>query len=522
MPLAVPTQDMVLGLYYLTKSRPGARGEGRAFGSTEEVLLALETGEVELLTPIRLRYTGEVIDLTTAYDDQDVPHTEPVTLKRQFLNTTVGRAIFNDHLPKEMPFINGLLKKKGIQQLVQYCHLRFGQERTVRMLDELKELGFLYATKAGISIGIDDMLIPGDKFRLVEAAEKEVVKVQQQYLDGAITNGERYNKVIAIWSDITEKVADEMFKALERQDKEGVINPIYIMADSGARGSKQQIRQLSGMRGLMARPSGEVIETPITSNFREGLTVLQYFISTHGARKGLADTALKTADSGYLTRRLVDVAQDVIVSEYDCGTVDGIYVGSIVESGDIIEPLRDRIVGRVSLEKIKDYEGNVIVDINQDITEDLASAIQSAGIERVKIRSVLTCESKRGVCIMCYGRNLASGRMVELGEATGVIAAQSIGEPGTQLTMRTFHIGGTASRVSEQSRLEAKSNGVARFINPQTVRSKEGGLVVMNRNMSIALVDEKGREKERYAVVYGAKLRVEDGQEVTLGQPLVE
>jgi DNA-directed RNA polymerase subunit beta' len=294
------------------------------------------------------------------------------------------------------------------------------------------------------------------------------------------------------------------------------------MADSGARGSKQQIRQLSGMRGLMAKPSGEIIETPITANFREGLTVLQYFISTHGARKGLADTALKTADSGYLTRRLVDVAQDVIITENDCGTMDGIYVGSIVESGEIIEPLRDRIVGRVSLEKIKDYEGNVIVDINQEITEDLAGAIQSAGIERVKIRSVLTCESKRGACVMCYGRNLASGRLVELGEATGVIAAQSIGEPGTQLTMRTFHIGGTASRVSEQSRLDARAPGLARFINLQTVRSKAGDLVVMNRSGSIAVVDERGREKERYSVVYGAKVKVTDGQAVTLGQVLVE
>jgi len=313
-----------------------------------------------------------------------------------------------------------------------------------------------------------------------------------------------------------------MFDVLKQQDKAGAINPIYVMADSGARGSKQQIRQLSGMRGLMAKPSGEIIETPITANFREGLNVLQYFISTHGARKGLADTALKTADSGYLTRRLVDVAQDVIVSEQDCGTLDGIYVGSIVESGEIIEPLRDRIVGRVSLEKIKDYEGNVIVDVNGEITEDLAIAIQAAGIERVKIRSVLTCESKRGVCIMCYGRNLASGRMVELGEAVGVIAAQSIGEPGTQLTMRTFHIGGTASRVSEQSRLEAKNNGSVRFINLQTVKSKSGDLVVMNRAGSIAIVDERGREKERYSVVYGAKLKVGDGDHVQLGQVLVE
>ncbi len=527
MPLAVPTQDMVLGIYYLTKSKPGAKGEGRAFGSSEEATLALETGEVELLTPIRLRYTGEVIDLTTAYDDQDVPHTEPVMHKRQFINTTVGRVIFNDHLPHDMPFVNGLLKKKGVQQLVQYCNLRFGQQRTVQMLDELKELGFLYATRAGISIGIDDMVIPSDKAKLVETAEKEVVKVQQQYLDGAITNGERYNKVIAIWGDVTERVADEMFKTMERQDKAGQINPIYVMADSGARGSKQQIRQLSGMRGLMAKPSGEVIETPITSNFREGLTVLQYFISTHGARKGLADTALKTADSGYLTRRLVDVAQDVIINEPDCGTSDGIYVEPIIEAGVEVEPLRDRVVGRVSLEKIKDYEGNVIVDVNQEITEELASQIQAAGIERVLIRSVLTCESRRGVCARCYGRNLATGRMVEHGEAVGVIGAQSIGEPGTQLTMRTFHIGGTATRVTEQSKLEAKNNGYVKFIEMKTVRGKAssgsaGDEIAMNRTGLVAIVDDKGREKERYHVVYGARLKVKDGEAVTIGQTLAE
>src|SRR6204780_1614865 len=522
MPLAVPTQDMVLGLYYLTKSKPGAKGEGRAFGSPEEVILALEATEVELLTPIRLRYTGEVVDLTTAYDDQDVPHTASINLEKQFLQTTVGRVIFNDHLPPEMPFINGLLKKKGTQQLVQYCYLRFGLERTVKMVDKLKELGFPYATKSGVSIGISDMVIPSVKPKLVDAAEHEVVKVQQPYLDGAITNGERYNKVIAIWSDVTEKVADEMFKALERQDKEGIINPIYVMADSGARGSKQQIRQLSGMRGLMAKPSGEVIETPITSNFREGLTVLQYFISTHGARKGLADTALKTADSGYLTRRLVDVAQDVIINEFDCGTADGIYVERILEAGVEVEPLRDRVIGRVSLEKIKDYEGNVIVEINQEITEELANAIQAAGIERVNIRSVLTCESRRGVCARCYGRNLATGRFVEMGEAIGVIAAQSIGEPGTQLTMRTFHIGGTATRVTEQSKVEARSNGFVKFIDLKVVEGRGKTIVSMNRSGLIAVVDEKNREKERHHVVYGARLKVEDGGPVTLGQTMVE
>ncbi|HSC78686.1 MAG TPA: DNA-directed RNA polymerase subunit beta', partial [Candidatus Acidoferrales bacterium] len=521
-PLAVPTQDMVLGLYYLTKALPGSKGEGRAFANFEEVLLALEAGEVSLLTSIRLRYTGEVIDLTMAYDDQDLLHTETINLQRQFLNTTVGRVILNDHLPEGIPFINGLLKKKGVGQLVQYGYLKFGLAPTVKMLDEIKELGFLYATKSGLSLGIDDLIIPPTKAAMVEQAQKEVLKVQQQYLDGAITNGERYNKVIAIWSDVTEHVAEQMFKRLEEEDKAGVLNSVYVMADSGARGSKQQIRQLSGMRGLMAKPSGEIIETPITSNFREGLTVLQYFISTHGARKGLADTALKTADSGYLTRRLVDVAQDVIISELDCGTSDGIEVGSLVEAGEVVEPLRDRIVGRVSLQKIKDYEGNIIVDVNQEITEELAGAIQAAGIERVKIRSVLTCESRRGVCISCYGRNLATGRTVEMGEAVGVIAAQSIGEPGTQLTMRTFHIGGTATRVAEQSRLDAKNNGFVKFINMQTVKSREGDQVAMNRTGALAIVDEKGREKERYAIVYGARLKVEDGQPVTVGLLLAE
>ncbi len=521
-PLAVPSQDIVLGIYYLTKAKPGARGEGRAFANVEDVLLALEAAEVETLTPVRLRYTGQVIDLTTGYDDQDVLHTEPITVKNQFIETTVGRVIFNDHLPKEMPFINGLLRKKGVGALVNFCYLRFGLETTVKMLDEVKAVGFLYATRAGISIGIDDLIVPLSKAALVGAAEKEVIEVEKQYQDGAITHGERYNKVIAIWSSVTDRVADEMFNVMESQDKSGEMNPIYIMADSGARGSKQQIRQLSGMRGLMAKPSGEIIETPITANFREGLNVLQYFISTHGARKGLADTALKTADSGYLTRRLVDVAQDVIISEFDCGTLDGIFVEPIVEAGEVVEPLRDRIVGRVSLEQIKDYEGNVIVDVNQEINEDLAASIQAAGIERVRIRSVLTCESRRGVCVRCYGRNLATGRMVDMGEAVGVIAAQSIGEPGTQLTMRTFHIGGTASRISEQSTLEARSSGFLKFHSLQTVTNRQGNFVVMNRNGSLVIVDEKGRERERHAVVYGAKIKFTDGAPVKVNDIIVE
>jgi DNA-directed RNA polymerase subunit beta' len=522
-PVAVPTQDMVLGVYYLTRPKPGTRGEGRTFGSVDEVLMAWDAGEVETQTPIRLRYNGPLIDMTTAYDDQAIVHAEAIEAKNHMLNTTVGRVILHDNMPPAFPFINGLMKKKGLGQLVSYTYLRYGPEMTVTMLDHIKELGFYYATRAGITVSINDLVVPPGKREFVENAQNEVVKVDQQYRDGAITNGERYNKVIAIWSDVTEKISDMMFNEMERAEEASHgFNPILLMADSGARGSKQQIRQLAGMRGLMAKPSGEIIETPITANFREGLNVMEYFISTHGARKGLADTALKTADSGYLTRRLVDVAQDVIISEADCGTVDGIYVGSIVESGEIIEPLRDRIIGRVSLEKIKDYESKIIVEINQEISEDLASAIQAAGIERVKIRSVLTCESRRGACVRCYGRNLATGKLVEIGEAVGVIAAQSIGEPGTQLTMRTFHIGGTASRVAEQTSLEAKNAGTIKFHNLQTVRNQEGFLVAMNRNGVLAIMDEKGREKERYTVVYGAKLRLNEGDHVKLGATLVE
>src|SRR3979411_2004729 len=522
-PIPVPTQDMVLGLYYLTKSRTGTKGEGRTFASIDDVLIALEMGEVETLTPIKLRYTGKVIDLIKAFDNQNVIHTEPIEFVKQYMDTTVGRVIFNDNLPEQMPFINGLLKKKGLQQMVQYCYLKFGLQVTVKMLDEVKALGFLYATRAGISIGIDDMVVPSLKGKLVKEAEKNVVEVQSQYQEGAITQGERYNKIIEIWSKVTERVSDEMFKSMEEDDRTGrYLNPIYIMADSGARGSKQQIRQLSGMRGLMAKPSGEIIETPITANFREGLNVLQYFISTHGARKGLADTALKTADSGYLTRRLCDVAQDVIVTEDDCGTTEGIVVEPIIESGEIIEPPRDRIVGRVALEDQFDYEGNLIVAVNSEITEELAAAIQAAGIERVKIRSVLTCESKRGVCQLCYGRSLATGLWGERGEAVGSIAAQSIGEPGTQLTMRTFHIGGTATGSSEQSKQDAKSDGFVKFLGVNVVRNAKNEIIAMNRNGILAIVDDKGREKERYQVVYGAKIFVEDGAPVKSNQVLLE
>jgi DNA-directed RNA polymerase subunit beta' len=521
-PIAVPTQDMVLGMYYLTKQRKGTKGEGKKFASVADVLIALEMGEVETQTPITLRFTGRVIDLATAYDSQDITHTEPVDYQKADMHTSVGRVILNDVLPDEMPFVNGLLKKKGLGQLVHYCYLKHGLKTTVSMLDDIKELGFSYATRAGISIGIDDMVVPATKAALVKKAEQDVIDVQNQYQDGAITQGERYNKIIEIWNKVTEQVSKEMFKKMENDDESGFMNPIYIMADSGARGSKQQIRQLSGMRGLMAKPSGEIIETPITANFREGLNVLQYFISTHGARKGLADTALKTADSGYLTRRLCDVAQDVIVSELDCGTGDGIFVEPIVESGETIEPLRDRIIGRVALEDIRDHEGNMLVLANQEITEELASAIQDAGIDRVKIRSVLTCESKRGVCMLCYGRNLATGRLVEQGEAVGIISAQSIGEPGTQLTMRTFHIGGAATGGTEQNKQDAKYDGFAKYLELRTVRNEKGAVIAMNRTGRIAVLDEKGRERERYQVVYGAKVLVEEGAPVKANQKLLE
>jgi DNA-directed RNA polymerase subunit beta' len=503
-PLAVPTQDMVLGIYYLTKERLGTaerpvRGENRLFADPEEVRIAYDNEDVDLQARIRLRWNGDI------------------------LTTTVGRTIFNEVVPAELAFVNQELKKKEITALVARCYNHLGNEATVQFLDQLKNIGFRYATLSGLSIGIDDMHIPTSKERHIEAARLQVQEVEQQYQDGVITNGERYNKVVDIWAHVTEIIAEEMFRELEGGEQGGEFNPIYMMADSGARGSKQQIRQLAGMRGLMAKPSGEIIETPITSNFREGLTVLEYFTSTHGARKGLADTALKTADSGYLTRRLVDVAQDVIVSEYDCGTVKSIDATPLVEGGDIIQSLRDRVLGRVTAEDVRDpLSGEIIVQANSEITEELAQKIEEAGLEHVRIRSTLTCESKRGICVMCYGRNLGTGRLAELGEAVGIIAAQSIGEPGTQLTMRTFHIGGTASRVVEASKHEAKNAGGVRYHNLRTVVNRDGDLVATNRNGEIGVVDDRGRERERYPVVYGARLKAKPEERVKPGRVLVE
>ena len=523
-PLAVPSQDMVLGGYYLTMRKKDAKGEGRVFPSVDAVLMAYQAGIVETQTQIRLRYTGSFVNLETQYNDQDLLHADIEEAESRIIDTTVGRVVLNDHLPAEIPFINGLLKKRGLQELVAFAYRNLGQEQTVAMLDELKEVTFHYATQAGVSFGIDDMQIPGAKSRILDKAYDDVSAIEGQRTAGVITAGERHNKVVDIWHRATESVSEEMFREMAGAEEEsGQFNPIRLMADSGARGSREQVRQLAGMRGLMSKPSGEIIETPITSNFREGLSVLEYFISTHGARKGLADTALKTADSGYLTRRLVDVAQDVIVTDHDCGTIDGIVVTAIMEGGDTLEPLRDRIVGRVAQEDVFDpATGETLVEMGQAVTEAIASAIQAAGIERVRIRSVLTCETRRGVCAACYGRNLATGRDVNIGEAVGVIAAQSIGEPGTQLTMRTFHYGGTASRVSEQSKHSARNPGSVKFLNVATVESKAGDLVAINRNGKLVVVDEVGRELERYAVAYGSHLLVREGDTVEPGQELVE
>ncbi|MFH0933141.1 MAG: DNA-directed RNA polymerase subunit beta', partial [Nitrospirota bacterium] len=510
-PIVVPTQDMVLGIYYLLKEGKGSKGEGKIFADPEDVRIAYDAGILDKHAKIKVRMDGK------------------------FVETTTGRIIFSEILPKGISFsmINKDMTKKELGKIIEYIYKKSGKRDTVVFLDNLERLGFEYATKAGISICMDDMHIPTTKPELIHNAELEVIEVQKQYADGLITHGERYNKVIDIWANVTEKVADEMMKELgaeegktfseEELKERRSFNSIFMMADSGARGSTAQIRQLAGMRGLMAKPSGEIIETPITANFREGLTPLQYFISTHGARKGLADTALKTANSGYLTRRLVDVAQDVIIAEDDCGTTDGIIVTSLVEGGEIIQPLEERILGRIAVEDIKDpITKELIMKRNQDIDEELTQKIVDAGIDRVKIRSVLTCQAKFGVCTKCYGMDLAGGEPVEIGEAVGIIAAQSIGEPGTQLTMRTFHIGGAASKVVEQTVLEAKNSGAIKFINISTVRNREGLLVVMNRNGGIAVVDSEGREKGKYSVVYGAKLMVKNGQKVEIGQKLVE
>ena len=523
-PLSVPSQDMVLGCYYLTLERERQKGEGRGFASFNEALLALENSNIALHSSIRVMYSGALMKLSAFYDDQDVISCPINEVKDEQIKTTPGRIIFNNILPEGVPFINGRLKKKGLENLVYYIYLKKGLNATIKVLDGLKELGFNYATKAGFSLSIDDFVIPKQKAVLVEKAQKEVQEIENLYKDGTISSGERFNRVIEIWGALTDKVSNVMFQQMQDMSfKKSYLNPLFVMADSGSRGNKQQIRQLAGMRGLMSKPSGEIIETPIISNLREGLNVLQYFISTHGARKGLADTALKTANSGYLTRKLVDVSQEVIVDEYDCGTLKGITVEAIVENGEIIEPFIERILGQISLERILHPDTNeVIVDANQEITEEIASKLEKVGIEKMKIRSVLTCESKRGICQLCYGRDMTTGKLVELGEAVGIIAAQSIGEPGTQLTMRTFHIGGIAMRGSERSKIESKIDGVVKFKNLKAVVDREHFLVVVSRNASLVILDSHKREVEHYQVPYGTKIIVKNGEEIKARQELAE
>jgi DNA-directed RNA polymerase subunit beta' len=509
-PVIIPTQDIVLGIYWLTRDRPFAPGTGKTFSSPDEVRMAYDAGSVHLQAVIKVMIDSELVE------------------------TTVGRVLLSEIVPVEIPFstYNETLTKKSISRLFEKIYLVAGDKKSVIFADRIKDMGYKFATQASISIGIDDLEIPEAKTELIEEAYEKVREIEQQINQGLITSGERYNKLVDIWSKTTDLVANEMMKTISKEiikDQEGnereikSFNSVYMMADSGARGSQQQIRQLAGMRGLMAKPSGEIIENPIIANFREGLNVLQYFVSTHGARKGLADTALKTANSGYLTRRLVDVAQDAVVSEIDCGTLDGIYVTALTEGGEVIENVASRVLGRVAQDDvISPLTGEVIVEADQEITEELAEKIDQSGIDRVLIRSVLTCQSKQGICSLCYGRDLARGRLVNIGESVGVIAAQSIGEPGTQLTMRTFHIGGTASSAVEQSALEARLGGRVEFIKLDTVRNRDGKLVVMNRNGEIAVVDADGNIRERNKVVFGSILHVEEGAEIKPGQLLAE
>ena len=519
-PSIVPSQDVVLGLYYATRDRINGKGEGLVFANLTEVQRALDAGVVELTAKVAVRLTEWTKDKETG---EFVPTTSLV-------DTTVGRALLSEILPKGLPFsnINKSLKKKEISKLINVSFRKCGLKETVVFADKLLQNGFRLATRAGISIAIDDMLVPPEKGAIISASEKEVKDIEQQYVSGLVTSGERYNKVVDIWGKAGDAVSKVMMdqlrkeKTIDRHGKEveqESFNSIYMMADSGARGSAAQIRQLAGMRGLMAKPDGSIIETPITANFREGLNVLQYFISTHGARKGLADTALKTANSGYLTRRLVDVTQDLVVTEHDCGTTNGQLMRAIVEGGEVIESLRDRILGRTAIEDVLNPETRaVLVKAGVMLDEDIIDEIEAAGVDEVKVRTALNCETRFGLCAMCYGRDLGRGGLVNNGEAVGVIAAQSIGEPGTQLTMRTFHIGGAASRAAVASSVEAKSNGVIGFnATMRYVSNTKGELVVISRSGEIVIHDEHGRERERHKVPYGAILAIKPDQTIKAG-----
>ncbi|MBU0748679.1 MAG: DNA-directed RNA polymerase subunit beta' [Gammaproteobacteria bacterium] len=519
-PSIVPSQDVVLGLYYATRDRINGKGEGLVFADTGEVQRALDAGEVELAAKITVRMTEWTKDKESG---EFVPSTSLV-------ETTAGRALLSEILPKGLPFsnMNKALKKKEISKLINVSFRKCGLKETVVFADKLLQNGFRLATRAGISIAIDDMLVPPQKVGIIERSEKEVKEIEQQYVSGLVTSGERYNKVVDIWGKAGDEVSKVMMAQLSKQkvtDRHGnevdqeSFNSIYMMADSGARGSAAQIRQVAGMRGLMAKPDGSIIETPITANFREGLNVLEYFISTHGARKGLADTALKTANSGYLTRRLVDVTQDLVVTEEDCGTSNGSLMRAIVEGGEVIESLRDRILGRTAAEDVLHPENrSVLVQAGVMLDEDIIEGLEIAGVDEVKVRTALTCETRYGLCARCYGRDLGRGGLINLGEAVGVIAAQSIGEPGTQLTMRTFHIGGAASRAAIASSVEAKSNGVIGFnATMRYVSNTKGELVVIARSGEIIIHDEHGRERERHKVPYGATLTVKADQQIKAG-----
>jgi len=519
-PSIVPSQDVVLGLYYATRDRINGKGEGLVFANLTEVQRALDAGVVELTAKVAVR-------LTEWNKDKETGEFVPTT---SLVDTTVGRALLSEILPKGLPFsnINKALKKKEISKLINVAFRKCGLKDTVVFADKLLQNGFRLATRAGISIAIDDMLVPPEKGAIISASEKEVKDIEQQYVSGLVTSGERYNKVVDIWGKAGDAVSKVMMDQLRKEktiDRHGneveqeSFNSIYMMADSGARGSAAQIRQLAGMRGLMAKPDGSIIETPITANFREGLNVLQYFISTHGARKGLADTALKTANSGYLTRRLVDVTQDLVVTDHDCGTTNGQLMRAIVEGGEVIESLRDRVLGRVAIEDIINPETRaVLVKAGIMLDEDIIDEIEAAGVDEVKVRTALNCETRFGLCAMCYGRDLGRGGLVNNGEAVGVIAAQSIGEPGTQLTMRTFHIGGAASRAAVASSVEAKSNGVIGFnATMRYVSNTKGELVVISRSGEIIIHDEHGRERERHKVPYGAILAIKPDQTIKAG-----
>ena len=513
-PITTPSQDIVLGCYYLTQTprKTAQVGERlRLFSELQEIEFGLAEGAIKIHEKIRFKNPN--FGKKTIYGNSEI----------KVIETTAGRVIFNGIWPEGLGFYNKVAGKKQLSDIIWRTYQVSGQQRTVETLDRLKELGFSWATRAGVSIGITDMIIPDEKKTELDKAYKQIALVEKQYRSGIITDGERYNKIIDIWTHAGEEISNVMFRTLEHNEGRREMNPVFLMQDSGARGNRQQVKQLAGMRGLMAKPSGEIIERPITSNFREGLSVLEYFISTHGARKGLADTALKTADSGYLTRKLVDAAQDVIIVEPDCGTANGIIVRPIYEGDDEVVDLATRIVGRVSCETIANpVSKETIIKANQLIEESQANALMKIGVEQLKIRSVLTCESKRGVCAQCYGRNLATGRMVKLGEAVGIIAAQSIGEPGTQLTMRTFHIGGTATQLFKQPIIKAKNDGNVHFNDLRVVQSVDGNFIVLNKNGSVSVHAKDGREFERYNVVIGSVISVGDGEPVKKGDTFVQ